>query len=151
VLALQGFRRIEAGFTGTDKGQFKSYNNGNEYVKLSREKLDWLPAVELLGEGIFIKINESKLNIWEKKNEHRYNEMKNRLGEKTIGRGKFSPRYVLLHTLSHLIIKQLSVQSGYAEASIKERIYSTYDDSAESMAGILIYTRHLILMAVWED
>lgn len=140
ILALQGFRRIEAGFSGTDKTAFEAYNDGKDYISLSREKLDWLPAIELLGEGIFIKINETKLIEWEKKNKNRYDEMKRRLEGKTIGRDKFSPRYVLLHTLSHLIIKQLSIQSGYAEASIKERIYSTYEGSKNKMAGILIYT-----------
>ena len=46
----------------------------------------------------------------------------------------------LLHTLSHLLIRQLSVECGYSGASIKERIYSTYPDSAHKMAGILLYT-----------
>lgn len=140
VLALQGFRRIISDFSKMDKEKFKEYNNGKEYVQLSKEKQEWLPAIELLGEGIFIKINEEKLQEWEVRNKDRYDEMERRLGDKTTGRGKFSTRYVMLHTLSHLLIRQLAIQSGYAEASIKERIYSTYNDSKKSMAGILIYT-----------
>ena len=50
------------------------------------------------------------------------------------------PRYVLLHTLSHLLIRQLTSQCGYATASIKEKIYSTFVDEEFKMCGILIYT-----------
>jgi len=42
--------------------------------------------------------------------------------------------------LSHLLIRQLSVECGYSGASIKERIYSTYPDSSLKMSGILVYT-----------
>ena len=44
-------------------------------------------------------------------------------------------KYVFLHSLSHLLIKELALDSGYDEASISERIYSS-----ETMNGILIYT-----------
>ena len=50
------------------------------------------------------------------------------------------PRYILLHTLSHLLIRQLTSQCGYATASIKEKIYSTFIDEGFKMCGILIYT-----------
>lgn len=66
--------------------------------------------------------------------------MKNRLEESNVECENFSPRYVLLHTLAHLLIRQLSVECGYSGASIKERIYSTYPDSDHKMAGILLYT-----------
>lgn len=49
-------------------------------------------------------------------------------------------RYVLLHSLSHALIRQFSVECGYAAASLKERIYSSTPDEEEEMAGILIYT-----------
>ena len=66
--------------------------------------------------------------------------MANNLGNLDIGKGMFSPRYVLLHTLAHLLIRQLTVECGYQEAALKERIYSTYPGSSKDMAGILIYT-----------
>ncbi len=50
----------------------------------------------------------------------------------------FKPRnaeYVLLHTLSHMLIKEMSMQSGYSSSALHERIYSS-----ENMCGILIYT-----------
>src|SRR5690606_24909214 len=49
-----------------------------------------------------------------------------------------SPRFLLLHTLAHMLIKQLESQAGYPAASLKERIYcSTVQE--QPMAGILIY------------
>ena len=33
-------------------------------------KLDWLPGVETYGEGIFITINNDKLNKWESRQRH---------------------------------------------------------------------------------
>ena len=48
-------------------------------------------------------------------------------------------RYVLLHTLSHLLIRELALECGYNAASIRERIYAETDDG-KSQAGILIYT-----------
>lgn len=53
---------------------------------------------------------------------------------------KISAKYLLLHTLSHLLIKQLSFECGYGIASLKERIYSGEATDGKQMAGILIYT-----------
>jgi len=48
---------------------------------------------------------------------------------------EISSQYIFLHSLSHLLIKEFALRSGYSEASISERIYSSND-----MCGILIYT-----------
>lgn len=48
-------------------------------------------------------------------------------------------RYILLHTLAHLIIRELTTQCGYTSASLKEKIYSSEGEEKE-MCGILIYT-----------
>ena len=47
-------------------------------------------------------------------------------------------RYVLLHTLSHALIREFALDCGYASSSIRERIYSR--SGADPMAGILLYT-----------
>ena len=49
---------------------------------------------------------------------------------------RFNPRFILLHTLSHLLIKTLATHSGYGEPSIRERIY--WDNKDRN--GILLYT-----------
>src|SRR5690606_5613842 len=46
-------------------------------------------------------------------------------------------RYAMLHTLSHLLIRELALECGYNAASIRERIYA---DAGNQHAGILIYT-----------
>ena len=66
--------------------------------------------------------------------------MKERLGDYNIGKGMMSPRYVVLHTFAHLLIRQLTLECGYSGAALKERIYSTFPDSDKPMAGVLIYT-----------
>jgi hypothetical protein len=48
------------------------------------------------------------------------------------------PRFVLLHTLSHLLTNQLIYECGYGSASIRERLYSAEGET--STAGILLYT-----------
>lgn len=46
----------------------------------------------------------------------------------------------MLHTLSHLLIKQLSFECGYSVASLCERIYCAEASEGKEMAGIFIYT-----------
>lgn len=139
VLALRGFRRIFPDSPDTEDPKFKGYHMDEDCVPLSQEKLDWLPAIEMLGEGIFIRLNENRLHEWEQKNENYYERMAKNLSKSNVHCDNFSPRYVLLHTLSHLLIRQLTIECGYSGAAIKERIYSSYDDSI-NMSGILMYT-----------
>jgi len=47
-------------------------------------------------------------------------------------------RYAILHTFSHILIRELALECGYNAASIRERIYASYEDPP--MAGVLIYT-----------
>lgn len=139
VLALRGFRRITPDKPEADDERAIGINN-NDFVPLSDETLDWLPAIEMLGEGIFIRFNEEKVRDWEEGACSRYDAMKLNLGHNNISDDKFSARYVLLHTFSHLLIRQLTNQCGYSGAALKERIYSTYPESNFDMSGILIYT-----------
>ena len=69
----------------------------------------------------------------------RYINMRNRMPF-DIANGMFSEQYVLLHTISHLLIRQLAYSCGYNTTSLKEKIYSTYEDDDFEMYGILIYT-----------
>lgn len=52
---------------------------------------------------------------------------------------EISPRFVLLHTLAHLLINQLTFDCGYSSASLRERLYASTDPHMP-MAGVLIYT-----------
>ena len=65
-----------------------------------------------------------------------------RLGNVLSGDKQINPIYVLLHTFAHTLINALSLECGYSNASIRERIYcSKYiNDKNIPMAGVLIYT-----------
>jgi len=138
VLVLRGFRRITPDKSEPDNVDFKGLNV--EMTSLSSKEVDWLPAIAMLGEGIFIRLNEEKLQDWEGSQKNLYKIMAQRLLKSTVRCDNFSARYVLLHTLSHLLMRQLSIECGYSGAAIKERIYSTYPGSQKKMAGILLYT-----------
>ena len=140
VLALRGFRRISPEKPSAGDEQFRGYRYGEDCVPLSDPHLNWYPGIEMLGEGLFIRLNERLLSAWEKKNFEYYRPMKKRLESSNVECENFSPRYVLLHTLSHLLIRQLSMECGYSGASIKERVYSTFSEASLSMAGLLLYT-----------
>lgn len=135
VLVLMGFTRIDS-----PEPEVQEVKN---IVKLGKSNIDWLPAVEIFGEGIFIELNRESIESWIKENELilkssiNYRELYQTY-LKSKGWSQQSEKdliYVLLHTLSHLLIKQLSLESGYSSTAIKERIYYS-----EKMTGILIYT-----------
>ena len=47
---------------------------------------------------------------------------------------------MLLHTLAHVLINQLSFDCGYGSASLRERLYCDFTDPSRPMHGFLIYT-----------
>ena len=108
--------------------------------------LDWLPANVVHGEGIFFEFKLQKLRIWAEKPkvQERVSSLKEVYSQRRLERGlqekKITAKYVLLHTIAHALIKQLSFDCGYGSASLRERIYCELDESDQPMQGILIYT-----------
>ena len=49
-------------------------------------------------------------------------------------------KFILLHTLAHVLINQLSFDCGYGSASLRERLYCNFADPKNPMQGLLIYT-----------
>lgn len=105
---------------------------------------DWLPAIELYGEGVFFTLDEASLQRWESRDavQRRADAFKRRYVRRTgPGIGEFdvdvTARFLLCHTLAHLVIHQLDAEAGYPTASLKERIYC--ETGGAPMAGILIY------------
>ena len=103
----------------------------------------WLPALALRGEGLFFTLDEAMLKAWEDQSNlwlraeglrRRYEEYRPHGSAMEIG---ISPRFLMLHTLAHCLIRQLEAEGGYPAASIRERIYCGSDPSP--MAGILVY------------
>lgn len=105
----------------------------------------WLPAAVVHGEGIFITFNEERLQKWEKTDAVRKHlDILQKNHDACVQRynweeRQIAPRFVLLHTLAHLLINRLVFECGYGSASLRERLYVSAEKDAE-MAGILIYT-----------
>lgn len=151
VLLLDRLREVNAliGFTRVEPPEESiAPDQRAPRASLSRGKPTWVPASEVHGEGIFITIRESALLAWEAKPAVKKRDEMLQTGHRgwRIAR-KMDPatgypgiRYAMLHTLSHLLIRELALECGYNAASIRERIYATDQDHAEPMAGILLYT-----------
>jgi len=142
VNALLGFTRVEAPEeSGGDPDERP------QMASLSRNKPDWVPANQVHGEGIFIQFDEAALAEWEAFDGVKKVDQMLRGGHRgwrnsrhlDPNEGYPGIRYAMLHTLSHLLIRELALECGYNAASIRERIYA--DTSSDSpQAGILIYT-----------
>lgn len=137
VIAQLGFTRFEA--AGPDiHGELSM---GIERAPLA-EEINWLPAKENRGEGIFIQFGETAIRQWLSKETVRER-------GRTIYRGferwkqehENSSRefpglpYYMLHTFSHLLITAISLDCGYPASSIRERVYAS-----DGQYGVLIYT-----------
>lgn len=111
----------------------------------------WLPAIDVYGEGIYIELNEEKINGWYNQN---ISWLTQRLDDRFISRlggvfltlpplagadRKWAAKYLLIHSLAHMLINQLVFECGYSTASLRERLFISADANAP-MAGILIYT-----------
>lgn len=143
VMVLRGFRRIVPAVESDPEIRAEEGLLEREFAPISKQPLKWLPAIQMFGEGIFIQLKEDAVKRWEEANAGRYSSVGSRLKTPWIGNGMFDskkPRYVLLHTLAHLLIRRLTAQCGYGSASLREKIYSTFNGNDEEMCGILIYT-----------
>jgi len=137
VRALCGFTRV---FPPGDE-------NDPRVVSLSREQKDWLPAIEVRGEGIFLAFNSATVERWEQQIE-----IRRRAAEvhetyladwahKYPGREPtrvITPRFLLIHTFAHALMRQLTMECGYSGASLRERLYVS--EGQTGMVGVLIYT-----------
>ncbi|WP_410793457.1 DrmB family protein [Kribbella sp. C-35] len=126
---------------------FQRHNAAAERVKADlgpdRDRKPVYPAIEMFGEGIFLRFDESRMSAWEQ-----LPEVRARASILAARRAELpwaarldvpEPRFVALHTLSHLLIRRLAYDSGYSSASLQERIYANSERS-DRTAGILIYT-----------
>lgn len=129
ILVFKGFRRVAS-------------EGGSLVPPDIVGESDWLPAIELYGEGIFFTLDHELIQQWENDPliQARVDVFQSRLEQSKL---RFDPgrnvtaRFVLLHTIAHIVIRQLEISAGYPAASLKERIYFSSDK--EPMSGILIY------------
>jgi hypothetical protein len=133
VRVLRGFHRVIP--RGDDENL--------QRVDLGKN-IPWLPGIEVFGEGIFISFSKEVIKAWEVKNKDAIRKRIDVIKESYEACDlsfltEPTPRFVMLHTLSHLLMRQLSFECGYSAASLRERIYSSESES-DPMAGILVYT-----------
>jgi hypothetical protein len=137
VIAQVGFTRFEAAVSDV---------NGELDVNVERASLSidqqWLPAVENRGEGVFLGFTQDAMQAWLERPSVRAREQQLRNGFDAWAKAHPGSKalfpgaaYVMLHSLSHLLITSVALECGYAASSIRERIYAL-----SSGYGILLYT-----------
>jgi hypothetical protein len=137
VVATVGFTRFESSSPDGD-GELEI---GVSRAPLARD-VSWLPAVENRGEGIFVQFRSDVIEAWTQKPAVRRRGVHLEAGfacwkkdhEKSKRKFLGLP-YILLHSLSHLLITAVSLECGYPASSIRERIYG-----GPYGYGILLYT-----------
>ncbi|CAN7213032.1 DrmB family protein [Massilia sp. LjRoot122] len=150
VLLLERLREVNAllGFTRVEPpDEARAPDERRQMAGLANHKPEWIPATQVHGEGIFIQFQEEGLARWaslpgveriDRKLERGHRGWRNarRLDSEV---GYPGVRYAMLHTLSHLLIRELALECGYNAASIRERVYAN-TSGPHPQAGILIYT-----------
>jgi Domain of unknown function (DUF1998) len=157
VIAVNRMKKVNAilGFTRLDEME-RVGDVATRLVKLTRDgRPAWVPATEDRGEGIFLQLDENAVAAWEarilvsplwaahrrahRRNfTRRFSETAETVDPDTRLR---APRYWLVHTLSHVLIREMAMSCGYGAASLSERLYawpSTVDRDAA--AGLLVCT-----------
>jgi hypothetical protein len=137
VRAIRGFTRVFPPSGGDE----------DRVAKLSLNRQAWLPAVENRGEGIFIQLRLDRVREWEGRSgvAERVEQLRRAYEAALRERGRpygqpmlVTPRLLLIHSLSHVLIRQLSLSCGYGSASLRERLYVGTGDW--EMAGLLVFT-----------
>ena len=142
VMALLGFTRLEPVVSQIDGDPL---DLGVKRAKIDVKEETWLPAVENLGEGIFLSFDPDAIRSWIKSAGTEQHLSRHREAfkiwnkEHGLTEDKFQwpgGAYVMLHSLAHLLITEAALDCGYGASAIKERIYA-FDDIGY---GILLYT-----------
>ncbi len=157
VVAVDRIRKANAfvGFTRIDALD-RVGDDAARIVPISISgKPKWVPATEDRGEGVFIRFSEEMVARWEAgvlnsevwashvaAHERNLARRQSRTAAELDADERMPPpRYWALHTISHLLIREMAMSSGYGSASLAERIYAwREDDGRDPAAGILITT-----------
>lgn len=158
VLAVDQLRKVNAllGFTRIDEFD-RVTDSLHRLVRLhpNKKRQRWTVATTDLGEGVFLQLDEEAVAAWETRVEHsalwaahveahRHNFAKRysaTAGDDDHTTRLQPPRYWLVHTLAHLLVRRMAMSSGYGGASISERIYAWQGtNEREPAAGVLLCT-----------
>ena len=137
VVAQVGFTRFEAAINEVD-GEL------NLDVRRAPLALDisWLPAIENRGEGVLIAFKKDAIKSWLNRTAVQKRGMQLLQGFQAWQQGHPGSKstfpglpYIMLHSLSHLLITAVSLECGYSASAIRERIYA-----GDAGYGILLHT-----------
>lgn len=143
VRAITGFTRISP--PGSEEGR-----DAVPLCKISRTPMEWLPAIEIRGEGLYLELDQQRIDSWLESQSQGLvtltERMRRRYQAWWDGSGRegpapdqpIEPTYLLVHTLAHALIRQLALDCGYSSASLRERLY--VQTEGHRMHGLLIYT-----------
>lgn len=136
VRAIHGFTRVNPPDDLTSP----------DIASLSVAARDWLPAIEIRGEGIFIAFATPAVHVWERRApvmqrareidaawERDWRERHDKPPSWRI-----TPRFLLAHTFAHALMRQLTLDCGYSSSALRERLY--VGPGPNDATGVLIYT-----------
>lgn len=131
-------------------GEVRESSIGQNIFSIDSNNLFVLPANETLGEGLFFEFSNEQIDKWISENR---NELEKRFGKyfnaipdsnsqglsskMKIYNNKY--KHFLIHSFSHMMMRELEFSCGYPTASLKERLYIS-TNPARQMSGVLIYT-----------
>ena len=106
---------------------------------------NWLPAIQVHGEGIFFEFNKEEVDKWAERPQvlSRIKALREAYRKSRFSNndtGDLRPAFLLIHTFAHLLINQLTFECGYGSSSIRERLYCERTANEFDMYGVLIYT-----------
>jgi len=120
-----------------------------KYTSSMGRNTEYLPAIESFGEGIFIAFEKEQIenwisdgykiggfperieNFWANCIQHEYVSINSKFKNEN-----HLVRFVFIHTLAHLLMKELEFLCGYPVTSLNERLFV----DNENMQGLLLYT-----------
>ncbi len=137
VVSLLGFTRFEAISPDKD-GELDL-----DVVRASlAETINWLPAFENRGEGLFISFKQDQVKQWLTRPGVIARGRRIESGWRAWAQERKRPQegfpglpYVMLHSLSHMLMTSMALDCGYPASSLRERVYA-----GDWGYGILIYT-----------
>ena len=137
VMSLLGFTRFEAISPDKD-GELDL----DVIMASLAETITWLPAVENRGEGVFLSFRTDEVERWLARQGVQARGQQILEGWQAWAAERHRPEggfpglpYVMLHSLSHMLMTSIALDCGYPASSLRERVYA-----GDGGYGILIYT-----------
>jgi hypothetical protein len=137
VTAQVGFTRFEALSTDVN-GELDS---GVERQALA-ETIEWLPAVEHLGEGFFLQLSASAVERWleragvAERTQSLEDGYSRWAAQRQHARAFPGATFVMIHSFAHMLVTAIALDCGYPATSLSERVYALGDGKY----GVLIHT-----------